>query len=164
MGYILFLISAMVIVAIFAMIGKKSAESKDITADQTTTPANTQKTDTGNKSGIYNNIKITVPDGYEVMEIQIAGCNYRRGLEDFVGEFDGHLVAEPNNNYDSEAIAIKIGRKKLGYVPEAETDDVRRFTGGKLPFDCHGILARGYDRYNDREYYYGIAVIVKPKL
>jgi len=115
------------------------------------------------QSSIYDKISISVPNDYDFMEIKIAGTNYRRGLKDFVGEFDGHLVAEPNNEYDPNAIAIKIGRKKLGYVPADETEFVRKFTNGVLPYNCHGVLSEAWDEDDGHHFYWGMVVIVKKK-
>lgn len=113
-------------------------------------------------SAIYKDIKIEAPDGYEIMEVKIAGINYRRNMKDYVGQFSGNLVAEPNNEYDPEAIAIKCGRKKMGYIPENQTAQVREFVGGVLPYNCDGMITDDYDG-NGRHYYYGLVVIARKK-
>lgn len=62
--------------------------------------------------------------------LSIAGINYSGNLRAYVGDFKGVLVPEPKNDYDPKAIKVvcEDGRK-LGYVPEYETDNVRRLIG-----------------------------------
>lgn len=62
--------------------------------------------------------------------LSIAGINYRGNLSAYVGDFKGVLVPEPKNDYDPKAIKVlcEDGRH-LGYVPEFETDNVRRLIG-----------------------------------
>lgn len=59
--------------------------------------------------------------------LSIAGINYYGNLRAYVGDFKGVLVPEPKNDYDPKAIKVVCeDGKKLGYVPEYETDNVRR--------------------------------------
>ena len=62
--------------------------------------------------------------------LSIAGINYCGNLRAYVGDFKGVLVPEPKNDYDPKAIKVVCeDGKKLGYVPEYETDNVRRLIG-----------------------------------
>lgn len=156
---IILIISLAVIVGIFIYIDE-SRKKERIAAG--TYGVSEKPQDNRKTSENYSDVKITVPDNYDYMEIKIAGANYRNNMKDYLGEFDGKLVAEPNNEYDPNAIAIKVGRKKMGYVPAEETDRVREFTGDVLPYDCHGVVAESYDG-DGKRYYWGLVIIVKEK-
>ena len=108
----------------------------------------------------FKEIKIDVPPGYDYLSFNIAGTSFRRGLNKYVGEFDGQLVADPKNPYDKNAIKIiHEDGHHLGFIPADETDEVREFL--PLPCECHGILVRGKDENDGHVFYYGTVVIVK---
>ena len=73
----------------------------------------------------YNSI---FPD--RLLIISIAGINFKRGLSNCLGDFNGVILPDPKNDYDPNAIKIKNSdNKELGYIPENLTQKVRDFTG-----------------------------------
>ena len=148
----LIVVAAIIIVVFINMFVNKQDESEQH-----------QSATDGRISNTYSNVQIQVPDGYDYIEFKIAGANHRSHLDELLGSFDGMLVAEPNNWYDPNAIMIKWeGRRKVGYVPSDMTGKVREFTGNQLPYECSGVLAKGYDG-DGHKYYYGVVVITKEK-
>lgn len=80
--------------------------------------------------------------------INIAGINYRGNLSAYVGDFNGVLVPEPNNEYDPNAIMIKCeDGKHLGYIPEDLTDMVRDTIG--QDFQRYRITGHIFDHEDD---------------
>lgn len=51
--------------------------------------------------------------------VQVTGpAHYQRAFERLgVGEFEGTLVPEPDNEYDPNAIRVDVNGTKIGYVP-----------------------------------------------
>lgn len=72
---------------------------------------------------------------FDCLEFTIAGItHYDAGSH--IGECIAMLKPEPNNPYDSNAIAIfSADGKKLGYVPKDMTKSVRQYT--QLPAFCY---------------------------
>lgn len=72
-------------------------------------------------NGYYNN--------YRYIEFDVAGIYYRTQLaKDTINSLDMlceiHLIKEPNNPYDSNAIKVIYDRKHLGYVPKGYTKQI----------------------------------------
>ncbi len=71
----------------------------------------------------------------------IAGINFRHLDDSYVGEFEGFVKLEENNEYDRFAIAIYKGRKKVGYIPRDSNQELHEELsdkGGKAP--CKGYI------------------------
>ena len=78
-----------------------------------------------------------------VIDFVVAGTSYRDGLGDYVGEFMGRLVPEPDNEYDSQAIRVEHSDgHHIGYVPKDKTQEIRDFKG-ELPCDCYCLIQKG---------------------
>ena len=78
-----------------------------------------------------------------VIDFVVAGTSYRDGLGDYVGEFMGRLVPEPDNEYDSQAIRVEhLDGHHIGYVPKVKTQEIRDFKG-ELPCDCYCLIQKG---------------------
>lgn len=79
------------------------------------------------------------PNGYDqfdIVEFSIAGMSHRDGIDDHLGEFEGTLVPEPANPYDSNAIKILAADgHHVGYVPKDTTDEIRQ--NSTLPCTCY---------------------------
>lgn len=80
----------------------------------------------------------------------IAGVNYRKGLKDcdwYV--FEATLIAEPRNKFDKNAIKIVRAEdnKKIGYVPADQTEAVRKFLDGQLPYTCKAFIESEEEDY-----------------
>ena len=73
--------------------------------------------------------------GLDYIEFNIAGISYRENIDDYLGEFKGTLEAEPNNEYDPNAIKVLAADgHHVGYVPKDMTKEVR--DNAQLPCPC----------------------------
>ncbi len=85
--------------------------------------------------------KQTIPSS-RILEYDIAGINFRRGISDYVGDFTGYLKPQPTNRHDPKAIAIYANDgHHLGYIPAYDTDDIRAL-GRPFPIPISGQLMR----------------------
>ena len=89
-------------------------------------------------------------------EYSIAGINFRKGISNYVGDFEGYIKPQPTNRHDPNAIAIyhRDGHH-LGFIPADETDEVRAL-GLQFPISVHGNIEEDYDYDESRRYYRGI--------
>ena len=96
------------------------------------------------------------------LEYNIAGINFRKGISNYVGDFEGYIKPQPRNQYDPKAIAIyhRDGHH-LGYIPADETDDVRSL-GMQFPILVHGNIEEDYDYDESRRFYRG-TIYIKPQ-
>lgn len=102
--------------------------------------------------------------GSVILDYNIAGINFRKGLSRYEGPFMGYILPEPFNAYDRNAIAIyHEDGKHLGYIPADETDDVRTLS---LPFPITiwGEIERDYDFDERRTFYRGTIYLELPKV
>lgn len=103
----------------------------------------------GSYSSIYNII----------VKYDIAGANYRKNINDYVGDFFGYIQPEPTNEHDSNAIAIyHSDGHHVGYIPAADTDDVREL-GLPFPIDVWGSIEKNYDYDKNRNNFGGTIYI-----
>lgn len=85
--------------------------------------------------------------GTDYLEFNIAGMSYRDDIDDYIGEHAGTLEAEPNNDYDPNAIKVLAeDGHHVGYVPKDMTDRVREFS--TLPCRCYFYIGE-----NDGAFY-----------
>lgn len=104
------------------------------------------------------------PDGkwenmyLKVMEVKIAGINYRRGiarLYDSSSRHEGFLMPEPKNPHDPNAIKILTDDGvHVGYIPAYQTAEVRAFVNNQFPAKVIISIDEEdsfYDEYNDKE-------------
>lgn len=102
--------------------------------------------------------------GATILEYNVAGINFRKGLARYEGPFMGYMLPEPSNAYDPNAIAIyHEDGKHLGYIPSDETDDIRALS---LPFPITiwGEIEKDYDFDERRTFYRGTIYIELPKV
>lgn len=103
----------------------------------------------------YNNdyIKMEVVSHQDYIRFDIAGMNYRNNLNNCLGEFDGWLIAEPDNPHDSSAVkVVHANGQHIGYVPRNyDGDSVKYYK--HFPCACHGYIARG------ERGYYGVCAV-----
>ena len=77
--------------------------------------------------------------GDVAFECNIVGCYFRNGIQNYVGEFKGYLMAEPGNRHDSNAIKVMADDgHHVGYIPRNLTKKIREFR--RLPCDCYGFI------------------------
>ena len=82
----------------------------------------------------------------EYEDFNIAGINYRKGIKNYVGTFEGRLIPEPNNEYDPYAIRVEHSDgHHLGYIPSDETDYLRNLVDNKFPVICKGEITEETD-------------------
>lgn len=83
----------------------------------------------------------------DYLEFDIAGMSYRDNIDDYIGEHAGTLEAEPDNDYDPNAIKVLAeDGHHVGYVPKDMTTRVREFT--TLPCRCYFYIGE-----NDGAFY-----------
>lgn len=86
-------------------------------------------------------------DQFDIVQFNIAGTSHREGIDNYLGESIGMLVAEPDNPYDPNAIKVLTGDgHHVGYVPKDMTSEVREET--TLPCSCYCYIG-----VNDTTYF-----------
>lgn len=74
----------------------------------------------------------------DIIEFDIAGMSYRENIDDYIGEFQGTLEAEPTNTYDPNAIKVLApDGHHVGYVPKDMTSEIRRYASLPCPCYCY---------------------------
>lgn len=97
---------------------------------------------------------------------RIAGINHQNLTERYCGAFKGTIKREEWNAYDSKALAIFYGRKKVGYIPSESCTDVLQLLGTREKLECYGCIYR-WQKITDtgdkrfEEYFAGKIVIPK---
>ena len=90
-----------------------------------------------------------------IPDYRIAGINYRQGIEDYVGRFNGYLKPEPTNAYDPYAIAVYAqDGHHLGYIPATDTSEVHSFHK-QFPLPIYIIIDEDYDELENRRFFRG---------
>lgn len=99
---------------------------------------------------------IKIPTQDRIIAIyNIAGINFRKNIQYYVGESRGYIKPQPTNQYDPKAIAIYASDgHHLGYIPANETDEVRAL---KMPFPIKVsvFIDERYDDCENRNFFYG---------
>jgi len=104
-----------------------------------------------------------VAEDSAVVDYNIAGINFRRGVNRYVGELMGYIEAKPKNKYDPNAIAIRaFDGQHLGYIPADYTDDVRNLTRSAWPYPVWCEIEEDYDDDERRKYYRGTVYLEIP--
>ena len=97
------------------------------------------------------------------LRYKIAGINHRKRIRDYVGKCKGYIQPEPTNKYDPNAIAIYAeDRHHLGYIPQAETQEVRDL-GLPFPIEVYCEIEEDYDYDESRRFYVGHIIIEQPE-
>ena len=97
------------------------------------------------------------------LRFNIAGINYRKRVKDYVGKFKGYIQPEPTNQYDPNAIAVYAeDGHHLGYIPEAETYEVREL-GLSFPIKAYCEIEEEYDYDESRRFFIGHVFIEIPE-
>lgn len=101
-----------------------------------------------------------LPDGsytriYELQDYNIAGINYRENIAAYLGDLEGYLKPDPDNEHDPNAIAVYAhDGHHLGFVPSACTDYIRSL-GKQFPIAITGTITQEHDDIEDRYYFVG---------
>ena len=97
------------------------------------------------------------------LRYKIAGINHRKRIRDYVGKSKGYIQPEPTNKYDPNAIAIYAeDGHHLGYIPQAETQDVRDL-GLPFPIEVYCEIEEDYDYDDSRRFFVGHILIEQPE-
>ena len=96
-------------------------------------------------------------------DFHIAGFTYHDGVDVFnelkIGT-ELTFIAEPENKYDSYAVAIYFGKSKLGYIPHGKNKYISKF----LNFGHTGLFDVKINRISPEEHpEHQISVVVKIK-
>ena len=106
----------------------------------------------GSYTSIYN----------PLWDFNIAGINFRKGIDKYVGDFFGYLKPEPTNQHDPNAIAIYHSNgHHLGYIPADFTDEIREL-GFPFPLQVFGWIEEDYDEDDNRKYFRGTIYLEIP--
>lgn len=98
------------------------------------------------KKGKYLNIYPKDPVIYGHIEFYIAGVQYRKDIDNYLGEFRGNLVPEPRNKHDRNAIKIvALDGHHVGYVPKDRTAEIK--SKKKFPCPCYCFITKYRGRY-----------------
>ena len=82
----------------------------------------------------------------DYIEFDIAGMSYRENIDDYLGEHAGTLEAEPDNEYDHNAIKVLTeDGHHVGYVPKDMTSEVRK--SASLPCTCYFYIGENDSTY-----------------
>ena len=93
------------------------------------------------------------------MKIEIAGINYRKGIDYYVGRSFGYLQPEPTNQHDPNAIGIySTDGHHLGYVPALQTATIRAL-GLQFPIPVDVEILQGFDEIERRPFFWGSVYI-----
>ena len=77
-------------------------------------------------------------DQFDIVEFNIAGMSHRENIDDYLGEFQGTLEAEPTNTYDPNAIKVLAhDGHHVGYVPAGMTKEIRDNAQLSCPCYCY---------------------------
>ena len=101
-----------------------------------------------------------LPDGsytrlYELQDYNIAGINYRENIAAYLGDFEGYLKPDHDNEHDPNAIAVYArDGHHLGFIPAGCTDNIRAL-GKPFPMPITGTIEQEHDDIEDRYYFVG---------
>lgn len=99
---------------------------------------------------IYDNLRI----------LNIAGINFCKGLDQYVGRVEGLLVPEPENPHDPYAIKVTADDgHHLGYIPSEYTDFVRSLAANEFPYKCTSFIDEREDELDGHKFFVGFVYI-----
>lgn len=92
---------------------------------------------------------------YELQDYNISGINYRENITAYLGDFEGYLKPDPENEHDPDAIAVYArDGHHLGFIPAGCTDNIRAL-GKPFPMPITGTIEQEHDDIEDRYYFVG---------
>ena len=100
------------------------------------------------------------PDGsysriYELQDYNIAGINYRENIAAYLGDFNGYIKPDPDNEHDPNAISVHAeDGHLLGFIPAACTNYIRSL-GLPFPIRVTGTIEQEHDEIDNRYYFVG---------
>lgn len=104
--------------------------------------------------------EMKMPHNTYYEDFSIAGINYYHEIDKYIGNFDGRLIPEPNNEYDPNAIRIEHSDgHHLGYIPSNQTEYLRGLVKNTFPVSCTGHITEEVDLEENRKYYQGVIYV-----
>ena len=106
---------------------------------------------------------VVAPD-IDILQYSIAGINFRKGVKNYVGRFEGYIKPQPSNRYDPNAIAVYAqDGHHLGYIPATDTYEVHDLHL-RFPAQAAIDIEECYDNTEDRTFYVGtVTILMKRK-
>ena len=92
------------------------------------------------------------------LSFSIAGINKRGLTDDDLGDYEGEVRCDYDNEYDDYALAVYTDEgKHVGFIPRGNVSLFERIdrAGGSVP--CELWIEQGED--DDRTFYYGRVII-----
>ena len=88
-------------------------------------------------------------------EYSIKGINLSGITDKYLGDFDGTAKAITDNEYDPYAVAIYVGKKRIGWLPAGCVDVHKAIMelGGSI--DVYVYIGKAIDEDDGHEFYYG---------
>ena len=153
----------------FLFMRRKQAEAKEQELNQEMSP---QSHASLQSAPSRKHIKLVAPDeGEEEKDdleedddettFPIKGINYANLDDSYLGDHDGVIKAVTDNPKDPYAIAVFVGRKRVGWLPRGNSNLHAELLniGGKAKVSI--VISKSYDDFDDRPFYYGKATIQK---
>ena len=95
----------------------------------------------------------------DILQYSIAGINFRKGVKNYVGRFEGYIKPQPSNRYDPNAIAVYAqDGHHLGYIPATDTYEVHDLHL-RFPAQAAIDIEECYDNTEDRTFYVGTVTL-----
>ena len=95
----------------------------------------------------------------DILQYSIAGINFRKGVKNYVGRFEGYIKPQPSNRYDPNAIAVYAqDGHHLGYIPATDTYEVHDLHL-RFPAQAAIDIEECYDDTEDRIFYVGTVTL-----
>jgi len=88
-------------------------------------------------------------------EYSIKGINKSGITDKYLGDSDGTAKAVTNNDYDPYAVAIYVGKKRVGWLPAGCVDVHKAIMerGGSISVDVY--IGKATDDEDGHEFYFG---------
>jgi len=104
-----------------------------------------------NDKGYHTTVWPKGHDRFDIVDFYVAGIYHCEGIDRYLGEFEGGLIAEPGNQYDPNAIMILAhDYHHIGYVPKDRTEEIRKYF--TLPCKCYCYIGT-YTENNETKYF-----------
>lgn len=88
-------------------------------------------------------------------EYSIKGINMSGITDKYLGENDGTAQAVTDNNYDPYAVAIYVGKKRVGWLPAGCVDVHKAIMERGGSISVYVYIGKAEDEEDGHEFYYG---------
>lgn len=108
------------------------------------------------KKGRKKNVKLQ--RGIEG-EYTIKGINMSGITDKYLGHTEGTAKAVKGNDYDPYAVAIYVGKKRVGWLPAGCIDVHEAIMGLGGSINVHVYIGKATDEEDGHEFYYGKVIL-----